>query len=265
MTNKTKNSAMSDQGSAQQEITRCLIVDDEQLARELIETHLKQITGYEVVASCASALQASDILKQEHVDLMFLDIEMPMLKGTEFYRNLVNKPSVIFTTAYRDYAVDGFELDAVDYLLKPIVFSRFFQAIERFDANRRVSKNVAPSAKLAGDSEHVGDDFEPQSDHVFVRKDRKQVKIILDDILYIQSLKDYIKIVTVSGSHIVKYTIGQFNDQLSSEFVRVHRSYIANLSKVTAYTSHDIEIDEHEIPIGENFRLNFEAAITKCS
>ena len=119
---------------------KCLIVDDEELARELIESHLSQLDDFEAVASCASAIEASNVLKNNHIDLMFLDIEMPVLKGTDFYKNLLNKPKVIFTTAYRDYAVDGFDLDAVDYLLKPIVFSRFFQAIERFLASHRKAR-----------------------------------------------------------------------------------------------------------------------------
>ncbi|MFQ3245711.1 MAG: two-component system LytT family response regulator [Arenicella sp.] len=108
---------------------KCLIVDDEELARELIESHLSQLDDFEVVASCASAIEASNVLKNNHIDPMFLDIEMLVLKGTDFYKNLLNKPKAIFTTAYRDYAVDGFVLDAVDYLLKPIVFSRFFKRL----------------------------------------------------------------------------------------------------------------------------------------
>ena len=111
---------------------KCLIIDDEELARELIETHLSLLTDFEVVASCASAIEARKVLQEHSVDLLFLDIEMPVLKGTHFFKNLLHKPSVIFTTAYRDYALDGFELNAVDYLLKPITFERFFNATEKF-------------------------------------------------------------------------------------------------------------------------------------
>ena len=162
---------------------KCLIVDDEELARELIETHLTQLDGFELVASCASAIEASTILQQQTIDLLFLDIEMPVLKGTEFFKNLIQKPKVIFTTAYRDYALDGFELNAVDYLLKPITFGRFFKAIEKF----LDSENATPIITSKNDNV-INNDF------IFIRKDRKQIKIKFEDVLYIESLKDYVKI-----------------------------------------------------------------------
>ena len=228
---------------------QCLIVDDETLARELIENHISQISGFEVVASCASAIEASQVLKDHHVDLMFLDIEMPVLKGTAFYKNLPNKPKVIFTTAYRDYALDGFELDAVDYLLKPIVFARFFQAIERF----QIAHSAQPS--------HREDLSERSSTHIFVRENRKQVKIELDDILYIQGLKDYVKIYLESGAHVVKQGIGAIEKDLGKDFLRVHRSYVVNRQKITAYSRYDVEIGEIEIPIGDNFREQLHHAL----
>ena len=222
---------------------KCLIVDDEELARELIETHLNQLDEFETVATCASAIEASKILKEQNVDLLFLDIEMPVLKGTDFYKNLIRKPKVIFTTAHRNYAIDGFELDAVDYLLKPIVFSRFFNAIEKFIAiqSRQANKQVNELK---------------DADYIFVRKDRKQVKIILNEIDYIQSLKDYIEIHLKNKTHVIKYSITAFEKQLSKQFLRIHRSYIVNTNKVTAYTKHDIEIGNIEIPIGDNYKAN---------
>lgn len=233
-------------------LTRCLIVDDEALARELIETHLKQLSGFEVVASCASAIEASEVLQSETVDLMFLDIEMPVLKGTEFYTNLENKPKVIFTTAYRDYAVDGFELNAVDYLLKPVVFARFFKAIERYKAtlSEKTSKPISdePTASIPAT--------------IFVRKDRKQVKLMLDDILYVQGLKDYIKVVMSGDSHVIKSGIGAFAEQLGDDFVRIHKSYIVNRRKVTAFTNYDVEIGEIELPIGERYRTALAESLT---
>lgn len=246
---------------------RCLIVDDEALARELIENHLAQLPNYELVASCASAIEAREVLNQEHVDLMFLDIEMPVLKGTEFYKNLLNKPKVIFTTAYRDYALDGFELDAVDYLLKPVVFSRFFKALERFSASHFKTPEV--DEPNLSDKLNLNQKQTQQADHIFVRKDRKQVKICLDEIVYIQSVKDYIKIIIDVGSiggapngvtsHLIKERIGAFEQQLGDAFLRVHRSYIVNKDKVTAFTKHDVELGDHEIPIGDNYRHQFEA------
>jgi len=201
------------------------------------------LPDFEVVASCSSAIEASQIIKEEQVDLLFLDIEMPVLKGTDFYKNLLNKPKVIFTTAYRDYALDGFELDAVDYLLKPIVFARFFQAIERFNALSLPTKEASETETKACDPTHI-----------FVRKDRKQIKIELADILYVQGLKDYVQIHLTTGSHIVKQALGTFAETLGGAFIRVHRSYIVNSTQVTAYSKHDIEIGDIEIPIGENYR-----------
>ena len=168
----------------------CLIVDDEELARELIASHVAQLDGFEVIASCASAIEASAVLKKHQIDLMFLDIEMPVLKGTDFYKNLLSKPKVIFTTAYRDYALDGFELDAVDYLLKPIVFARFFQAIERFLATRAMpqSNSQDPPQLVSSQAPAI------PAQHIFVRKDRKQIKIELNKILYVQGMKDYCKV-----------------------------------------------------------------------
>jgi DNA-binding LytR/AlgR family response regulator len=223
---------------------QCLIVDDEELARELIESHVAQLDNFAVVASCASAIEASAFLKSDQIDLMFLDIEMPVLKGTDFYKNLLNRPKVIFTTAYRDYALDGFEVDAIDYLLKPIVFARFFQAIERFLATQ---ESHATATNIAAP-------VQAQARHIFVRKDRKQVKLELDRIVYVQGLKDYVQVFLDDGSHIIKQGIGDFENLLGNGFLRTHRSYIVNQAKVTALTSNDVEIGDIEIPIGGNYK-----------
>lgn len=220
---------------------KCLIVDDEELARRLLANHLSQIEGFELVASCESAIEANRLLKEHTIDLLFLDIEMPVLTGVDFFKNLVNKPKVIFTTAYRDYAVEGFELDAIDYLLKPITFARFFKAVEKFRNQQQPVKKESTTVTN-------------KDDYIFIREDRKQVKIYLNDILYIESLKDYIKIHTKGTKHIIKHTISSFHDVLDARFLRTHRSYIVNSDKITAYTSHDIEIESIEIPIGESYR-----------
>lgn len=221
---------------------RCVIVDDEELARGLIKNHLAQLDDFEVVASCGSAIEASKILKEEKVDLLFLDIEMPVLKGTDFFKNLMHKPKVIFTTAHRDFALDGFDLNAVDYLLKPITFARFFKAIEKFLAQNQPSINPLENPE------------ESKTDYVFVRKDRKQVKVFFDDILYIESIKDYIKIITPDDTLLIKESLKSFVDALDDRFFRTHRSYIVNLDKITAYTKQDIEIGKLEIPIGDSYR-----------
>ena len=226
---------------------RCLVVDDEQLARELLETHLAHIDQLELVASCASAIEATRYLNTHSIDLLFLDIEMPVLKGTDFYQSLSRKPAVIFTTAYRDYAVDGFELAAVDYLLKPIVFSRFFKAVERFLSSRNPDND-------AGLSENEPAASAPPPDHIFVRVDRKDVKLTLANVVYVQGLKDYVKIHTDHGTHIVKSGLAAICERMGDDFVRVHRSYVVNRNKVTAISSHDVEVGQTEIPIGSRYR-----------
>lgn len=224
---------------------KCVIVDDEELARNLIQNHLSQLNGFEILAVCESAIEASSVLQQNQVDLLFLDIEMPVLKGTDFFNNLINKPKVIFTTAHRDYALDGFELNAVDYLLKPITFGRFFKAVEKFLALQPIVKqesDLSPSST---------------SDFIFIRKDRKQVKVFFDDILYVESVKDYIKIHFENEFYMVKYSITAFLKELDSRFLRIHRSFIVNKNKITAYTKYDVEIGEVEIPIGESYKTVF--------
>lgn len=222
---------------------KCVIIDDEELARNLIKNHLSQLNDFEIVAICESAIEASKVLQQQQVDLLFLDIEMPVLRGTDFFKNLIHKPKVIFTTAYRDYALDGFELNAVDYLLKPITFSRFFKAVEKFLELQ--PKNQTPQITIENSV---------KNDSIFIRKDRKQVKVFFDDILYIESVKDYIKIHFSHGNHMIKHSITSFYEQLDNRFLRIHRSYIINKDKITAYTKCDVEIGEIEIPIGESYR-----------
>lgn len=222
---------------------RCLIIDDEKLARQLIESHVSKIENFEIVASCKNAIEAINILNLQQIDLLFLDVEMPVLLGTDFYKNLVKKPKVIFTTAYREYAVDGFDLNAIDYLLKPITFSRFFKAIEKY--------LIFQSGKIPAESIEVN----PRNkDYIFVTEDRRQVKIFFDDILYVESVKNYIKIKTEKKLHLVKYSISSFEEVLDNRFLRVHRSYIVNSDKITAYTKQDVEIREIEIPIGLNYK-----------
>ncbi|MDY8135953.1 response regulator transcription factor [Aquimarina sp. 2201CG5-10] len=218
-------------------VYKCLIVDDEELARELIETHLSKLDNFKIVASCDSALKAHKILKKNVIDLIFLDIKMPVLKGTDFFNNLSIKPKVIFTTAYRDYALEGFELNAIDYLLKPITFSRFFKAIEKF-------------------IETTSNNGVKEVNHLYVQSNKKNIKLQFDDILYIESVKDYIRIHLKSDKIMIKHGLGTFNDKLDRRFLRIHRSFIINTNMVTAYTKNDVEIDDIEIPIGEFYKQN---------
>ena len=220
-----------------------MIVDDEELARKLIEKHLAQLADFELIASCTSAIEASKVLKEEQIDLLFLDIEMPVLKGTEFFKNLIHRPKVIFTTAHRDFALDGFELNAVDYLLKPISFARFFKAIEKFLELKHLTVTTPDTME------------EKNNDYVFIRKDRKQVKVFFEEILYIESVKDYIKIITQNDSHLIKQSLKSFEEILDGRFLRTHRSYIVNFDQITAYTKQDIEIGKIEIPISESHKI----------
>ncbi len=227
---------------------KCLIVDDEPLAVKLIEKHISQIDTLEVVATCNSAIKAFEILNTQKIDLMFLDIKMPHITGIDFLKTLKNPPKTIFTTAYRDYAIESYDLDVIDYLLKPITFERFFRAIDRF------FRDSTPSTTTLQNSSHQ---ILPNSD-IYIKSGNKYFKLNPTSILYIESLKDYIKIHTDDDRRIVsKYKISDIEKVLAPyQFIRVHRSYIINLNKVTSFTTHEVEINSTEIPIGASYKDN---------
>ncbi len=217
----------------------CLIVDDEPLAIKVLEAHIANIPSLVVGATCDNAFAAMDALKGGKIDLMFLDIHMPKLMGHEFLRTLRNPPKVIFTTAYREYALDAFELDAVDYLLKPITLERLVKAV-----NKISNTNVAIEKEEAAIVDNEG--------FVYFRADRKMVKVKYSDIIYVESMKDYIKIVrTAEKPLLVKQSISSLEEVLPTNlFLRIHRSYIIAVNKIAAFTNHDVEIGGLEIPIG---------------
>ena len=221
---------------------KCLIVDDEPLAIRLIEKHIAKIDALEVVASCNTALKAFEILNKQSVDLLFLDIKMPNITGIEFLKTLKNPPKTILTTAYRDYALEGYDLGVVDYLLKPITFERFFKAINRF-----LEENKKQEAKTKDPEIH---------EYILVKSGIKNYKINVNEILYIESLKDYIKINTTDGKSVTsKYKISDIEEELAGKtFLRIHRSFIINTSKITAFTSNEIEVNHIEIAIGASYR-----------
>lgn len=231
-----------------------MIIDDEPLARGLIETYIEKLPELELIGSCSSAIEASTKLNTIHVDLIFLDIEMPVLKGTDFFKNLTQKPEVIFTTAHRDYALDGFELNALDYLLKPIFFERFFSATQKF-LNLKINENKK--------------DFQTttliKNEYIFVNKAKKQIKVIYNNILYVESFRDYIKIHFHTDALIIKESISTFIKRLDNRFIRVHRSYIINSDMITAYTKNDIEIGYIEIPIGNSYKDNMKPFLKSIS
>ncbi|MGB0838152.1 MAG: LytR/AlgR family response regulator transcription factor [Flavobacteriaceae bacterium] len=217
---------------------KCIIIDDEKLARELLESHVSKLPELELLGSFNSAIEAQKILRERSIDLLLLDIEMPILKGTELYKNLKVKPQVIFTTAYRDYAVEGFELNATDYILKPITFTRFNTAIQKF---------------LESSTPVISQESMP-ANHLFVRHEKKQLKLNFEDIYFIKSIKDYVQIHKKDGKILVKESLSAFHKKLDKRFLRTHRSYIVNQDHLTAYTKKDVEILRQEIPIGDNYR-----------
>lgn len=221
---------------------RCLIVDDEQPAVGLLTQYVEMVDGFEVTAFCYSAVKAREILKVTEVDLIFMDIRMPVLSGIDLIKTLRNPPAIVLTTAYREYALDGYDLDIIDYLLKPIKFDRFLKACQRYE--ERNDTRQAPQSN-AQDNE----------DHFYVNVNKTHHKIVFADILYIESLKDYVRIHTTTEKLVVKGNIGSFMNQLPEQlFVRTHRSYIICLKHVKAYNQTDIEVGEKSIPIGVSHR-----------
>ncbi|MDP9047384.1 MAG: LytTR family DNA-binding domain-containing protein [Bacteroidota bacterium] len=222
----------------------CLIVDDEPPALKVLESYIKQIQTLELAGKCSNAFEAMRGLSERQVDILFLDIKMPQLSGVEFLRSLRNPPKVIFTTAYKEYAVEAFDLEAADYLLKPVSLERFIKAI-----NKVCSREDGIPEYI---QEEAGSKTAP---FLYFRADRKMVKVMLDTILYVESLKDYIKIIRENDKPlVVKQTITSMEDMLpANKFVRIHRSFIVAINKVTAFTQLDIEIGGIEIPIGRAY------------
>ena len=234
---------------------RCLLVDDEPPALEIIESYVALVDGLEVVGKCHNAIQAFSVLQSTPVDLMLLDIKMPKLLGTDFVRSLRQPPKVIFTTAYRDYALDGYELDVVDYLLKPISFERFLRAVSKVMRVERPPGNTGQSPQSDLLSAPLAEkQIATSSENTFLyfRADRKMVKVFIRDILYVESLRDYVKIITVSAQPlIVKQSISSLEEMLPEDgFLRIHRSFIVAIDKITAYTPSHIDIGGQELPIG---------------
>ena len=234
---------------------RCLIVDDEPPALDVLELYIESIEGLSVAARCENALQAFQVLQQQTIDLIFLDITMPKLLGTDFLRTMRNPPPVIITTAYREYALDGYELDVVDYLLKPIPFDRFLRAVGKVMKKNDHSPAIAIPEKESSRHREAG--------FLFFRADRKLVKILTSDILYVESLKDYIQIYTASSKPlVVKQTISTVEAMLpGDQFVRIHRSFIAAISRVTSYTPRHVDIAGQELPIGRLYQKEVERVL----
>jgi DNA-binding LytR/AlgR family response regulator len=224
---------------------RCLLIDDEPPALKVLARYITAIDGLEIAGQCKNAIEALDVLQQKTVDVIFLDIKMPHIIGTDFLKNLSHPPQVIFVTAYREYAVDGFELDAVDYLVKPVSFERFFKAITKL--NRMMGGET---------STFTAKDVPSPPSFIYLKVDRDMKKIFVNDIEYIESWKDYVKVFLNNGKFfLVKQPISAMENLLSEhKFIRVHRSYLVSFDKISGYNSISVQLTGHEIPIGRLYK-----------
>lgn len=218
----------------------CLIIDDEPVAQGILERYIEQPEWLELVACCKNALEANEWLRKEKVDLIFLDIEMPHLNGLDFLGTLVNPPKVILTTAYREYALEGYELNVVDYLLKPISLERFMKAVNKAGV-REVAKTEAEASR--------------QEDYLYIKADKKMVQLYFKDIQYIEGLSNYVRIFT-KNKPIISYQKLSYLESIlpAVDFFRCHRSYIVSVSNIRAYNATHLDIGDTEIPIGGSYR-----------
>jgi len=233
---------------------QCLIVEDELPAQRVLQKYIGDVPSLNLVKSCNNALDAIELLNSTHIDILFLDIQLPKLTGIKFLKSLKKPPQTIFTTAYSEYAVEGFELEAIDYLLKPFSFERFLKsvnkAIDRIESSHEAS---TPSEIVVNDEEFV-----------FFKSDKKIYRIDLNDLLYVEALKDYVKIVTTHGTKLVLQTLKHWQKILPSKlFQRAHKSYIVNLKQIDNINGNIISIRDKEIPIGRHYREDLLKEIEK--
>ena len=232
----------------------CLIVDDEPPALQLMEKYINAVPVLHFAGKCSNAVDAMSILQQDSIDLIFLDIQMPHILGTDFIRALINPPKVVFTTAFRKFAIEGFELDAVDYLLKPISFERFLKAVNKV---MKLNLPVVPTFP-----QDMMPKSEPEPSFLFLRADRRNLKIQLHEILFVESLKDYVKVVTKDRTIVSKQSISTIEESLPEEtFLRIHRSFIVSLSKIESFTAGLIQVGKYELPVSRSYRHEVEKAL----
>lgn len=222
-----------------------MVVDDEPLAIKVLENHIMKVPDIELVATFDNPITAGNFLQNTTIDLLFLDIQMPVVTGIDFIKNTTVQPKVILTTAHRKYALEGYELDIMDYLLKPISFIRFYKSINKY---RALDAAIQPSSRTSSD-------IDIASDHIFVNSNKKMIRIEFNNILFVDSIKDYVRIHIANGTIITKDKISAFVQKLPSYFLRVHRSYIINTRKIAALTSKDVVLlGDIEIPIGASYK-----------
>ncbi|HYF68099.1 MAG TPA: LytTR family DNA-binding domain-containing protein [Ohtaekwangia sp.] len=219
---------------------KCIIVEDEPLAVRVLSDYISQVPFLELQQTFRDAILASEYLMNNQTDLMFLDIHLPKLKGMDFLRTLVTRPAVIVTTAYHQYAVEGFDLNVVDYLLKPIEFERFLAAVLKVKASQKSEKVAQPTE---------------EKNYIFLNVQKKKVKILFEEVFYIESQREYVKVVTTKKEYLSKMSTHELEALLPShQFKRVHRSFIVALKKIDSYTSDTLGINGVEIPIGREYR-----------
>ena len=225
-------------------VVNCIIVDDEPIAREILENHLQKIKAVNIVATCKNAIEAFNEINLSQIDLIFLDINMPEISGLSFAKSINKNIKVIFTTAYREYALDGFNLQAVDYLLKPISFERLLQAVNKFIGENNI--------EVANSKTKI---IEEKNDFIFVRADRKMVKINFTEINYIESFSDYLKFHLNEKVIITRETISNIEAKLpKADFLRIHRSFIVSISKIESFTNEFIEVHKKALPISRSYK-----------
>lgn len=230
----------------------CVIIDDEPLAINVIKKHLEEFQNVTIIDTFNNPLEAIDTLERERVDVLFLDINMPKMNGLEFLKNISIKPYVIITTAYREFAADSYELDVLDYLVKPIPFPRFLKSINKLTQQIHLNHNIKETP--------LGN----ENSYIFLKVDKKLVKVLYDNILYIESLKDYIKVSTTTGNYIVHKSLTSITEELpSNNFLRIHRSYTIAINKVASIEGNSIEINGKRIPIGRKYINNTKQIILK--
>ena len=221
-------------------IYRCIIIEDEPLAQNVLKKYIDEHPLLELAGVCADASEAQQQLAKQPVSILFLDINLPRLSGITFLKSLAHPPLVIFTTAYPEFAVEGFELDAIDYLLKPFSFERFLKAINKAIEKLERSGSGATSSL-------------PTS--IFIKSDKKVYKISLDDILYVEALDDYVKLVTTQSNYLVNDTLKSLQEELpASQFIRIHKSYIIARDKIVFFEGNFVKIGNRDIPIGASYR-----------
>jgi DNA-binding LytR/AlgR family response regulator len=224
-------------------IYNCLIIEDEPLAAEVLKDYIQQVPFLNLTDHCTDAFYAMDILQKFDIDLVFLDIHLPKMKGLDFIKILKKPPRVIITSAHQEYAIQAFEFNVIDYLLKPVEFSRFLMAVNKMEQNREV---ILPAPGMPKSSERL---------HLFFTVGKKRVKVFLDEILYIESIKEYVRVTSKTKSVLTKFKLSEIEGLLAeNNFIRIHRSFIVAKDKIEAFSASEVEVSGKQLPIGRSYR-----------